>query len=293
MAVKLSDLLNKPLFAKVQTRANLRSEPSTASRVVTQVARGDSVGVMRAWIQRSDGIWFRVEGVADAWVRSDIVTNVPVKPVGNVTNDMGNSLVQKLIANDLKLFHRLLVMADQITGLELKGVDTGVFEMQFSRINREYSGRQEKIKNSKLVSFQLKVAKGFEELKNQFSTRGPVDTFNLLFPKIFGLPLVPLAIGGVVGLATGVTLYFVFKPDFDASERNLVESKQLKALLDKASPEVAEKIRKDLEAQIDAANRAGITKGTFGTFFNIGKFLLPVGLTLLAIKFLPQLSKNK
>lgn len=344
--ISVADLLDKPLFAKVSTRVNLRSLPSTDSKVVTQVPNGETVGVVRAWVQRVDGIWFQVQGVANAWVRQDVVTNVPVKQVGNITNQTGVNLMDKLVANDFKLYHQMLVIADQITKLEKKGVDTDSFSKTFESINAEYSARQAKIKNSKLVNFQVKLAAGFEELKNQFSTTKAIESISPLFPRIFGiagnqrsksryssaraawkdigektglsasdvksnhtathwrweikgiqgisgLPLVPVAIGAVVGLATGVTLYFVFKPDFDASERNLVESRALKKLLDNASPQVAAQVRQDLENQIDAANKAGLQKGAFSTLFGVGKFLIPVVLTLAAIRFLPDLLKPK
>lgn len=224
-----------------------------------------------------------MKGVKTGWVRQDVVTN-SARMAGNPQDARGHDLLQKLIKSDNQLYQNLLVNAESITRLKARGIPVNTFEFRLNRIVRSYTGRQNKIKTSKLINFQTRLNRAFKWLADKFSggVRG-----------VGGIPLIPVAIGTAVGLGTGALTWITFRSDFSESTKDLKESRELQKLLDQADSQVASSIRADLEKQIDKAFAAGKTWGKLSFFGGSIKNLALFGLGALAIIKGPELLQSK
>ena len=92
-----------------------------------------------------------------------------------------------------------------------------------------------------------------------------------------------LAIGAVSALVGAAALYYVFKPDYDDSKKDLKVSYNLKKLLDSAEPEVAKQIEQDLEKQIDDAYNQGKTDQWFSGIGSMLKYAAIIGGTIYIV----------
>lgn len=288
--LSVTELIDKPLYAKGDV-INIRRSPELDAPVLKQVPQGQSVGIVYSWVQRKDSagktwVWFQVEGIVkNGWVRQDVVSNVSVKPsTTGQTQPDGNNLIQDIIKKDYATYHNLLVSAEIIDRLKKKGKSVASNETTLNSLIKEYTDRQAKIKDSKLVNFQTRFNEGYEWLKNKWSA---------FISGVGAFPLIPVAIGAAVGIGTSAAIYLAFKPDYDGSVRNLKESNQLKSLLETIDPAIAAQIRANLEGQIDQAYNQGQTDGAFNILGMSLKNLALVALGAFAVIKGPELLNKK
>lgn len=196
----------------------------------------------------------------------------------NVDTGMdGEKLLKNLLGNDREISKRLMLASATVNELPEGKAKNQAIDI-IANLSAKLRDRQDHIKQSGLVKFQ--------EVLN--------DSMDWLMDKI-GLgvlpviPLIPIAIGAGVGVVGAVSLYFVFKPDYDESQVDLKLTADLEKLLAKEDPKVAQKIKTDLEGQIDKAYNQGNTDGTFSGIFTIIKPLAIAALGFYAITKLPDL----
>lgn len=225
-----------------------------------------------------------VKGETTGWMRfGDNITREVLlyKPVEGDHNALinGDLLVKRLAATDQMISKELLkaqAIISQTANAELKQQALPVLQNLSAKLN----SRQQKIKTSKLVQFEEKLSEGMRKVLDYIGLSGLHDQ------QLGAIPLVPIAVGGVVGVGAAVALYYVFKPDYDQAQTDLKLSRDLNALLSKADKETSARIKEDLEKQIDDAYNQGKTDGVFGGMFNIIK---PLALMVAGIYLAPKL----
>lgn len=288
---------NKVVFSKGST-ANIRKIPDTSSAILLEIKTGSPGGRTTGWYIEASGYkWYQVafykvtEGEKYGYIREDVVKfGEPAESVEAQNNV--ERLVKAMITSDQIVFGRVLVMCDQIGRLKASGKNVSKLEEIFKKIITRLSARQYFLKNSGIAEFKYGYKKGFgglvDKFKNYLNTEygGYVSAL-----PVIAVAVVLLSIGA--GLAIGA--YYIFKPVYDESQTDLVVSKELQDLLDKADPGVAEEIKADLELQIDNAYNQGKKDQKFGDLWDIVKNvgLLVGGFFLLDRVILPAFNKNR
>lgn len=177
----------------------------------------------------------------------------------------GDGLIENLGNQDYQIANILNLTSNVIRLKKSRGVNVSSHEQTLKALVANLTRRQKKVKESNLVGFKQ-------------------DTDNLWNKIGLGaLPLVPALIIFASGAVAAVTLYFVFKPDYDESKRDLEISKLLQQALNNLSPAEQVEVIKDLETQVDKAYNSGKTDGFFGGAlkFGSGGLLLGAGALLV------------
>lgn len=266
---------------------NVRSGPGTNYRVILYVKNKEvTKGVPSAgrttgdYEKKSDGIWYKMLTTTNkvGWVRGDVIKFYTPKTTSKTYENSAQNVVDKLIESDLRVYSNLENAAVLIDQAKKKGKNVSKIEQTYSRLLNRLDKRQKKLKDSKLLKIKEKVLKGLDWVKNIFKhyvfQRHGVYIANIQEDNDnFIGALGSMIVGGVIVGGLLATAYFVFRADYDESSEDLKISRELASLLESAEPEVAQKIREDLEKQIDKAGRSQYTRGRFKGGFNIIKTL--------------------
>lgn len=272
------------LVVPALSAANVRSKPSINSDLVVRVLKGNNVGISTGtYFKMSDGNWFQVTTDKGAgYVQQKIVK------FENPSEKEANDLVSKLVVSDQKIFESLLRISPIIANLKKQGKNTSAYDKQFKALSDRLSARQKAIKESKVVSWKAGLKKGYDKM---------ISWFKSLYSSISGIGVVPIVaviISAVVGAGLAATAYFIFKPKYSESQVDLKISSELESLLQKTDPETAEKIKTDLETQIDTAYNQGKTDQSFSSIWNVGKYVIIFGLGYVLItKFVTSQNRNQ
>ncbi|MCX6257975.1 MAG: hypothetical protein NTW49_08800 [Bacteroidia bacterium] len=284
---------NKLAYAKSGT-SNVRSLPSQSSELVTAVSGNQAAGrTSGAYLAMDDGNWLQVNlyqtinGKSYGYMREDVVRLTdppPDSPNDKVDDKEAGSLLENLVKNDNQTYHSMLKSAEMIDRLKKQGKDMSSHETKLNDLTARYSKRQQKLKDSTLIKWQDGLKKGYEWLADKWSRM--VDSI--------GTPiLIPIAIGAVVALGLAVTIYYAFKPDYEDSVVDLKVSADLEQALSKVSPEQAQKIKDDLNKQVDDAYNQGKVDQEFSFFGLPMKTLILGGLGIFAAGKILSLAKNR
>jgi len=294
----LKDYVNKIIYPK-GTTINVRAYPLTSDKALFKgktlnnllavVKSGNPVGRASGtfWTMK-DGDWFQVmfykpiENRSYGYVRKDVANFVTATNNTEAEKD-GNSLLQNLIANDIKVYQNLLINSELIEKLKNKGVDTAIYQRLLEDLIKKYNERQSAIKTSNLVKTQNWINSKWEWIQKKWSAiiSGPNEN------KIGVAPLILVAIGGAVGLVTTVLIYYAFKPRYDDAKIDLKDSEELKKALAALSPEEAAKLTTNLEVQLKEAYEKGRSEGqTGGILGTLKNVALIVGGFWLADRFI-------
>lgn len=212
------------------------------------------------WIQLT--LYKSVMGATTAYVSLNEV--MLYKPSSNnVSTPLdGEKVLHTLIETDQEVSKNLILATAQVSQMKA-GSKRSNAEATITALALKLKARQKHIKESGLVKFQEATTSAMDSIK---------DFFGLGF-----VITVPTAIAAgsliAVGVGAAIALYFVFKPSYDESKVDLKISKDLSMLLEKEDPVVAQKIKDDIEKQIDDAYNQGNTDGTFG---GITKVIMPL-----------------
>ncbi len=275
---------NKTVFPRTGI-LNAYRLPSLGSQIVNVYIKGAPAGVTTGQIQQvSSGFWLELNlyGGFNGWVRAnDILLSsytIPVKE-GN-----GKGLIDRIINNDFELYHRLLIIAENINRLNNNGISTNTHNGTLSFLIKSYQDRQNHIKGSKLIKFQLKIKSAYKFLVDKFRPKR----------NNIGLAIsISIAIGLVAAAGTSLAIYLIFRPDYDASTRDLKVSKNLESALEGLDPKIKQSILDDLERQVDRAFLFGLFEGKLGSFLKIAKTGILIGGGLwLGSKLLSSVKKN-
>lgn len=189
-------------------------------------------------------------------------------------------MLNELVENDKLTYSNILYgreFADQLQ--RDSGVTLPWFENKFNQLVRSYTERQTALKNS-----------------TAFKTKNWLDAKTSELMNWLGLgavPIVPIAIGGVVGVVATVSLYFAFRPKYSESTKDLRISSELKSALDEVSPATQQKIKDNLEKQIDKAFQAGRNQGGISAVMNLIKWVAIAGVGIyIFLRFFPELKKT-
>lgn len=284
------------LAAPKGTDLNYRSAPFTTASVLHNSKHGFSAGRTSGdYYIMTDGKWWSVvlnSNGAIAYVREDVT--IFIKPTSNpttITDATAQSLINDLVKSDVEIFHSLLRSNSLLVKAEGKGLNVSTLKTKYIGLLSRLNYRQEKVKTSKMLSFQTGLKKGYESLVQAFNDN---LTNPVYYPRIIGIGSVTaVVIGAVIGAGLAVGIYFAFKPSYSESKADLVVSADLEKALSTLTPAQAQAVKTDLESQVDKAYNQGATDGTFS---GIAKLLKPalyvIGGYLLVSTVLSH-SKNK
>jgi hypothetical protein len=255
---------------------NYRSGPGTTFAVLHSAPEGKSMGRTTGNAEKMpDGTWWQVviNGSGEiAWVRQDVTKFSIPKDSPNVD---GDKVVQGLIKSDEQLYYSILRASALAQGLESKGQNVAKEKATLHTLLGRLSFRQTKIKESGLVKFQTGFLKKYNalvaKLKSWLGIGEPVTV------------TVVVVISAILGAGLAVAAYYVFKPDYDDSKKDLVVSANLEKALSTLAPTEAAAVKIDLEKQIDTAYNQGKTDQSFSSFFSIGKYILIAGIGFVLI----------
>ena len=268
------DYVNLITTAKNQAGLNYRTGPGTSYKNIGTAAFGKSFGRTSGnYYKMSDSIWYQVilnESKGYAYVRED-VTKLVVPKDTPVTEGESKKMIDQLVSNDMQIHDSLIRSANILNAAKEKGKNISTFQEKYKGLLNRLIRRQDKIKNSRILSWKTGLKKGMEKLIEGFKM------YILSNPGIFirgiGEPvtLTAIVISAVAGAGLAIGAYFAFRPEYDESKTDLKLSKELEDVLKNVDPITAEKIKADLEKQVDTAYNKGKTAGTFSGMFNILK----------------------
>lgn len=267
------DYVNLITTAKSQSGLNYRSGPGTSYKTIGTGAYGKSFGRTSGnYYKMSDGIWYQVilNGIKGyAYVRED-VTKLVVPKDTPVSDAESKKLIDALVNNDIQIHESLIRTANLLSTAKAKGAVVSAYEEKYKGLLTRLIRRQDKIKNSKILSWKTGLKKGMDKLVEGFKTYVLVN-WGIYIKGIGAIPIVAIVVGAVAGAGLSVAAYFAFRPEYDESKTDLKLSKELEDILKKVDPVTAEKIKTDLEKQVDTAYNKGKTAGTFSGMFNVIK----------------------
>jgi hypothetical protein len=254
---------------------NYRSAPNTTASVLHTSLKGKSAGRTSGdFFNLADGLWWAVvlnSNGQTAYVRNDVTLFSRPKDNPKITEAEAQNLINDLVKSDSEIYHSLLRINTLILTAQSQGKNVDKYKAQFALLYSRLNNRQEKIKTSKLVSFQTGLKKGYEAMQAGFEKAVQSDTYGIM-----GIgSLTAIIIGAVIGAGIAVAIYFAFKPTYSESQADLKISSTLEKALSTLSPTESKQVKTDLENQIDTAYNQGSTDGTFS---GMSKILLPLGL---------------
>jgi len=196
-------------------------------------------------------------------VREDVISMELSQRKGGktskVTEKDAKTVVENLIDSDIKIYKRLLVISELLNRTEKKGYNVDKQRKVLHSLILRYGKRQAKLKSATAsLKVQGYINTAYDWLKGKFG--------------LGVLPLIPIAVGAVVGGAITVSLYFYFRPSYDESEQDLKITGKFKDFLMQLPDDTRKEIITDLEKQIDDAYGAGLTRGKFSGMFSILKW---------------------
>jgi hypothetical protein len=265
------DYVNLLTTAKNQAGLNYRTGPGTNNKTIGTAAYGKSWGRTSGnYYKMTDGIWYQVivnDNKGYAWVRED-VTRLLLPKDSPVTDSQSKKMIDQLVSNDMQIHDSLISSANILNAAKAKGINVSAYNEKYKGLITRLIRRQDKIKNSKILSWKTGLKKGMENLLDGFKTY-VLTNFGIYIQGIGVIPLVAIVISAVAGAGLAVAAYFAFKPEYDESTIDLKVSRELEDLLKTTDPETADKIKADLEKQVDKAYNRGKTQGTFAGMFKI------------------------
>jgi len=272
------------------TNVNLRSEPNTASKIVTTVAAtgteigkyakyyaNDSSNFLYKWYEFFDGKYGR------GWIRNDLATLATQTVASSKTDDKeAQQLLDEIVSQDKETMNNLNNAAALIETLKTKGVNTTASANKLTAIFKRLQERQEAMQKTTWGKVKDTITSAWGSVKKFFGFSGMGEIITICI--IAGIALVAGA---------GTTALVMIKPWKNQSNIDLKESKELKALLENADPAVAQKIREDIKSQLVDAYTTGNRQGSVSSVLSIGKYILIAGAALwLAPKLMDFLGKT-
>ena len=194
----------------------------------------------------------------------------------NFREDQGEEMLNELVKNDQdtyvnlgltkKMFDEMLKNGEQLNSTQIA---------QYLTLRNRYVDRQNQIKESSAIQTKNWVDDKIDAFSSWLGLNG-------LNGGLGALPLIPIAIGAVVGIGASIAIYYAFRPKYSESVVDLKISSDLKNLLATTRPEVAKIITDDLEKQIDDAYNRGKGNGVFDQLLTTGKWVLIGGASIWA-----------
>lgn len=287
------DYVNKVVYPK-GTSVNVRAYPITADKANFQgkivnnklavISAGNPVGRSSGTFWRmKDGDWYQImfykpiENRTYGYCRLDVI-KFGAPATNTQAEQNGTSLLNDLIKSDVQLYKNLLINSELIENIKKRGIDTSMYQRLLEDLIKKYNERQTAIKTSNLVKTQNWLDSKWQWIQKKWSALVSGTNEN----KVGIAPLILVAIGGAVGIATSILIYYAFKPRYDDAKIDLKDSEELQKALAALSPEEANKLQTNLEVQLKEAyekgRSEGQTGGILGTLKNLG--LLAVGFWL-------------
>ena len=257
------------------TSVRLRSEPNTTSAVLrTVAASGTQIGTSTGFYHNAADFykWHEYRnGSETGWIRGDLVTAAAASSSGSgVKSDdtEAQQLLDEIIAQDKETMNNLNTAAALIETLKTKGVSATTSANKLAAIFNRLRERQEAMQKTTWGRVKDTVSNAWGSVKSFFG--------------FSGLGIVPLVVVAVVAVVAGAgtTALVMIKPWKNQSNIDLKESKELKELLEKADPVVAQKIREDIKTQLVDAYTTGNRQGSLSSIMSIGKYVLIAGAAL-------------
>lgn len=289
-----SKLVNLNVLPKGST-LNVRKLPDTAQAILKTVKSGESAGRTTGSLIKfsPENTWYQIifpDKKTLGYVRQDVIKLEAAQK--DITDKEATDLINNLVKIDANIYETLMRASVIIQNLKNKGIDTSKYDATFKTIIDNIHNRQAKIKGSKLLKFQTGLKKTYQSIANTFKNYIQ-KTFGIAINGIGAVPIIGYVIAVGVGAGLAALVYYAFKPDYDQSTKDLKMTAELEKALKAVDPATAEKIKSQLEQQVDTAYNQGKTTGTFSGLFSFGKYIIIGVVGFFALNKLIQSQKNK
>jgi hypothetical protein len=270
---------------------NIRTTPSISAKVLTNVkaACGKLSGTYFNMTNEPGKEWFQVilykpvNGATYGYVRRDVFKMS--KGTTDKATDNAQNLINDFIKSDLEIFKSLAVSARLIQALNAKGIDTSKQVSTLKYLGSNLYLRQKALIDAAAMfsKTQKGVPPGYESLQKDFND----------IMKGANIGIVPIIvyfiIVAVISVGSTIAAYYLFKPKYDDSTVDLKTSKELEKALSTLSPEEQERVKADLEKQIDKAYNQGKTDQNLSTSYGwVNTLVFIAAGAYLADKFLSR-----
>lgn len=148
-----------------------------------------------------------------------------------------------------------------------KGIDVKKYEAAHKVISADHARMVKRLKNNGVDLSEEQEPSYWEKTKTYF--------------KMFGLGLAPLVVIGIIALvsliAGGTIAYFAFWPDYENSNYRIQETREIKDILTKLSPDEAQKVRDFMNDEAKKGYETGKTEGQYGSYWSLAKNAALIG----------------
>jgi len=283
MALKQEDILTSKYYtnnlAIANTDINLRSGPGTKYTIIKTCSKNEPTGYIKAYYRyKADGnTWYllrlykTIGNRQTAWVSAPYINYKENKTV--ISASSTKKMLRQLIDNDVIIYQRLITAMAIAHNCRKNGIDTYDIDKTILQLTQRYNERQLMLRESPALRTKKWLDKTFLKLQTWLTVQNIAT----------GMGVAPIFIAAATGAAVGITAtlmtYYIFRPKYDESTRDLQISKNLKNILDNLPEQQRLIITKNLEKQIDKAYRTGQTAGFFSTSSKLIKYgLIAIGI---------------
>ncbi len=258
---------------------NVRKSHSTSASIYYAASRFDLVGYTTGSGYTDNGmLWIEIvvsQGTyknTKAWVAYN---SIRTKWAPADTKESAQDLLDKMIRSDIALLFKINATKALLESLFKQGKNIKPYADKLEKVWNEFKARQ----------LALSQASNYIKAENGNFNEKLQAYWNIMFNhgfagEIEALPLVAIVVGAVVvGLAIAKIIDWLL-PAYDASQKNFKEIPDLTEIFNayQVPKEKQQKIKTEIERQIDDAYNGGKTDQAWSSLFSIGSKVLLFGL---------------
>lgn len=260
---------NKSVYPK-GTSLNIRQSPSTTGTILITVPGDTYIGtVLGEWTGRDElGYkWYVIKlvqpinGKASGSVREDVIkfNTATIPDLPNNTNDdtayisATEKLVRNVVAIDVVIYKRLVLIYAQLKKAEALGVDITKQMAVFNLLLQKYKVRQQMIKEQEGLTTNIPAYPLYQWISDKFGL-GAVQ-----------IPLAVILVGVAIGtLVIAYALEGKFTPAAKGQADDLKITGEFQKFFDLLPVDAQAKIKADLEQQLKDAYDKGASDSSMG-----------------------------
>ncbi len=299
MSIQKKDIIRSKFagdFAVTTTTVNLRSGPGTNYSSIKLLPKGYSIGyVVGFYRYKTNGYtWYlfrlydAIAGHTVGWVADGYFSHHKI----NITRSGTKKMLKDLVANDIIIYKRLLTGLVVLNRLRKMGYDVSAYYSIAKQLTKRYNARQKLLRETNALHVIDYGSTAYKKIRNYLVQSGTASGQQWGFRGLGELGAAPvaiaLAVGAIIGIAVSITLYYLFKPKYDESTKDLKISAALKKALDTLPEDQRKQVTANLEKQIDDAYNQGKTDQVLSSIWSVGKYVVAGVIVYKGVELITQ-----